>query len=137
MKIAFYKSEHGKKIDHAISLVTRSPYSHCELVFSDDICASASPRDGGIRFKRIQLGYKWDVYTLPPSVDEAFAREWFLTHEAHTYDFLGAFGSAFNLDLTSKNKKFCSYSCASALKMSEIIISPGKLHSILKIGAII
>lgn len=128
MKIAFYKSKKGKWLDKAISAATLSQYSHCELIFSDGICASASPRDGGIRFKYITMGEKWDVYELPTSFNEIYAREWFIKHEEQRYDFVGAFGSALDLDWTSEEKKFCSYSCAMALKLPDPIMSPGELH---------
>lgn len=132
MKIAFYKAKYGKLIDTAISLFTFSQYSHCELVFSDGICASASPRDGGVRFKYITLEEKWDVYDLPITFDEKFARQWFMQHEEQRYDYPGAFGSAFNLDLTSPDKKFCSYACALALKLKDPIVSPGDLYDRLR-----
>lgn len=132
MKIAFYKSKKGKWLDKAISAVTLSQYSHCELIFSDGICASASPRDGGVRFKYITMGEKWDVYELPKSFNEIYAREWFIRHEEQSYDYLGAFGSAFNLDLTSPDKKFCSYACALALKLKDPIVSPGDLYDRLR-----
>ena len=57
MQIAFYKAKFGNFTDKIVSAFTFSPYSHCEMVFSDGICASASLRDGGVRFKYINLGH--------------------------------------------------------------------------------
>lgn len=132
MKIAFYKARYGKVIDFLIAVVTVSKYSHCELVFPDGTCASASPRDGGIRFKIIPLGSRWDVFELTTHPTSAEIREWFETHDGDTYDFFGAIGSAFGFDLTKPKRKFCSQSCASALKLSHSVVSPGRLFNLLK-----
>ena len=58
MKLAFYKAKHGTKIDKIVAAAIGSEYSHVELVFSDGICFSASPRDKGVRFKTINLDRK-------------------------------------------------------------------------------
>lgn len=132
MKIAFYKSKKGKILDKFISIFTLSKYSHCEMVFSDGISASSSPRDGGVRFKNIAFDEKWDLYEMTVHFDEYEIRKWFLKHDDNEYDFLGAFGALFGVDLTNRNKKFCSYSCATVLGIKNNIISPGKLFKILK-----
>lgn len=137
MNIAFYKSHNGKLLDKTISWVTSSQYSHCELIFTDGICASASPRDGGVRFKYINMGDRWDVFTLPDIFNEQIARDWFIRHEDQKYDFIGALGSAFRLDLTSSTKKFCSYSCAMALCIPNPLMSPGELFTTLQNNRII
>ena len=131
MKIIFYKAEHGTFADKVISLFTRSKYSHCEILFSDGVCASSSPRDGGIRLKSIQIGDHWDVFELIGRYDEDAIKYWFMTNLGDSYDWLGAFGSVLSLDLTSEDKKFCSYSCAIVLGLDPIV-SPGGLFRKLK-----
>ena len=113
MKIALYK---GKKTitDKLISWWDRGEYSHVELVFSDGLCASASPRDGGVRLKPIDLSPdKWDVFEIH-AFDEASARAWFESRAGSKYDFLGVFGFVFRAQ-QDKTKWFCSESVLAAL----------------------
>ena len=52
MKAAFYKGTRpGLQgiYSRAVRAIDRGPYSHCELVFSDGLSASASYIDGGVR----------------------------------------------------------------------------------------
>ena len=64
MKLAFYKGREDL-YDRLISWWTRGPYSHVELVISDNYCMSSSPKDGGIRFKHIDLRPDhWDLVEL-------------------------------------------------------------------------
>lgn len=113
MKIALYK---GKKTitDKLISWWDRGLYSHVELVFSDGMCASASPRDGGVRMKLIDLDAdKWDVFEIH-AFDEARARAWFEQRIGQRYDFMGVFGFVFRAQ-QDKAKWFCSESVLAAL----------------------
>lgn len=126
MKIAFYKASFGTVLDKVISFVTRSPYSHCELVFSDGQCASSSSRDGGVRFKTIELGEKWDVYQLDDKINEAAANEWFTVNAGIPYDWIGAGAAALHIDLESPHKAFCSSACAQSLAIPSIV-TPGAL----------
>lgn len=131
MKIAFYKAEYGNLVDFGISLASFSPYSHCELVFSDGMCGSASPRDGGVRLKLIEMNSHWDVFEINTEIDEDVIRYWFTINDSEEYDMLGAIGSIAHIDLTSDNKKFCSYIAASVMGLDPII-SPGGLFRLLK-----
>jgi hypothetical protein len=76
MKVALYKGKRGGfagAFDASVRWWTRGPYSHVELVFSDGMSASASARDGGVRFKRIDFKPEhWDFIDL--SVDEEHLR---------------------------------------------------------------
>jgi len=64
-----------------VRLVDRGPYSHCELIFSDGMAASASWMDGGVRFKRIDFDPEhWDFIDIPQE-KEALARQWFEKHK--------------------------------------------------------
>lgn len=135
MKIAFYKAKYGNWQDKAISIATLSTYSHCELIFSDGVCASSSPRDGGVRFKKIEMDHKWDVFNIVETgsfarLNEAIARNWFILHDGDTYDWIGAIASAVDIDLSSEGKKYCSRSCLLALGFSPWVstITPGGLY---------
>lgn len=131
MKIIFYKAKYGNYVDKIIAASSFSKYSHCELMFPSGECMSSSYRDGGVRKKYINVGDHWDVFELVGGFDEKAIRYWFDTHESDTYDYLGAIGSAFHIDLTSENKKFCSYTCSICLGL-EPIITPGGLFRLLK-----
>ena len=130
MKIAFYIASNGYWQDKVVAASCFSKYSHCEIVFSDGMCGSASGRDGGVRLKNITLDDHWDVYELLGKYDESAIRYWFDINDADTYDWLGAIGSVLHLDLTSEDKKFCSYTCAIVLGIDPII-SPGSLFRLL------
>lgn len=131
-RIAFYKAKYGDVFDKIVSAATASPYSHCELIFSDGMCASSSPRDDGVRFANINFGEHWDIFDLDPNLSENDARWWFAFHDGEAYDFAGAIGSAFGLPVYSKKKKFCSLACASALELNKINLTPGGLYKKLK-----
>lgn len=129
-----------KDVAHKVShwftcLWTRSIYSHCELVFDrtapggGSLCASASARDGGVRFKYIDLDSgHWDVYDLPKvPVTEHAARVWFYEKaDARAgYDWFGLLWfvlpiKAFN----SPRRWFCSEALAAALGLPK----PHKWH---------
>jgi hypothetical protein len=145
MRIAMYKGppdDFWHKVGHgATCLWTRSRYSHCELVFGEpgtdgrSLCASASSRDGGVRFKRINLGSgRWDVYTPSgyDAHDEAFARQWFHEHNGLPYDHLGLVWFVLPISAFNDPKKFtCSEACAAALGMPK----PHKYHPQRLLGA--
>lgn len=134
ISVAFYKAHYGNFQDKVIGLVTNSPYSHCEIVFFDNFCASSSPRDNGIRFKAIDLNDHWDVFeinieNLSVSIQEVFV--WFYNRQNTSYDVLGAIGSAFNKDWTSSDRLFCSQACALALGLTSTIVTPQDLYYLL------
>jgi len=116
MKIAFYIAKHGKFEDKIISFLTKSPYSHVEMVFSDGICASSSQREDGVRFKKINIyNGKWDVYEVKDIFCERLVRQWFVDNDGDKYDWTGAVGSWLGIDLYKEDRKFCSQSCAIVL----------------------
>ncbi len=108
MKLALYKAK-GTIFDKLVRLVTRSQYSHCELVI-DGISYSSSTRDGGVRKKFIVYSPEsWDIIELKDkSVEYALAV--FELYQGQRYDYLGAIGAGipFLRRINSKNKKFCS-----------------------------
>lgn len=94
---------------------TRSPYSHCELVFSDGIAASSSLEDGGVRFKMIAFdAARWDFIDLPAGL-ESGARAWFEQQAGKQYDLMGNLQFILACIPGSENKWFCSEAVAAAL----------------------
>lgn len=77
MHLAGYIAK-GKWQDSLIRQWTGGPVSHTEIVFEDGWWFTSSPRDGGVRFKRIdpKPGH-WVLYDLavPPAI-EAYMRAW-------------------------------------------------------------
>lgn len=125
MRIAFYIGKYGTFYDKLISLVTFCKYSHCEIVFNSGVCASSSIRDGGVRFAHIDLDYKWDIYDLHADEFESEVISWFKEHDGDKYDLVGAIGSLFHINLSSKDKKYCSEACATVLGLNSTITPAG------------
>lgn len=139
MHAAFYKGiRPGLQgiYSRAVRLVDRGPYSHCELVFSDGISASASWIDGGVRLKRIDYNPEhWDFIALPAHLEDA-ARQWFTDHEGRGYDLLGNLRFVFWMVRESDKDWFCSEAVGAALGMSEAWrLGPNGLAAALKIPA--
>jgi len=134
MKIAMYKGPptgFWHKVGHeATCLWTFSEYSHCELVFGDadrsgrHLCASSSARDGGVRFKRIDLSTgRWDLY--PIKGDEAAAYQWFVQHQGKQYDCLGLAWFVLPIEqFNDPDRYVCSEAIAAALGYAR----PHKFH---------
>lgn len=118
MKIAFYKGTlPGWRgwVSRLIRFTERGRYSHCEVVFSDGLCASASWYDGGIRFKRIDFNPEhWDFVEVPWA-DEAAAHAWFSEHLLCGYDLKGSLGILFRPVRHHGGRWFCSEAAAAAL----------------------
>ena len=101
---------------------TRSPYTHCEMIFSDGLSASSSFLDGGVRFKQIDYNPEhWDIIELPSELEQS-ARDWFEQHEGDSYDLIGNLGFVIGSVDDSKRKWFCSEVIMAALGVTE----PGK-----------
>jgi hypothetical protein len=121
-------------------------YSHNELVFEikDGMaeCASSSARDGGVRFKQIDIfGGRWDVKPLPQYdyAAELRARWWFIEHEGEPYDYLGVVIFIKTLSRFVRehlDRWFCSESIAAALGLpSPASLSPQDLDDLLALIA--
>lgn len=126
-KAAFYHgTPDGWKAAYSIGVRwwTKSPYSHCELVFSDGLWGSASFLDGGVRFKRINPdpGH-WDFIDLDPSY-EPYARRYIEDNLGKRYDVLGNVGFVLGPVYDSKNRMFCSEVLMGALGSE----NPGIYH---------
>ena len=138
MKVAFYKGTlPGWRgwMSRLVRFADRGAYSHCEVVFSDGLCASASWLDGGVRFKQINFkpGH-WDFVDISADVEEeARVRKWFAEHTGCRYDLPGSFGVVFRVFPQSADRYFCSEAAAAALGLPEAWrIGPNLLAAFLK-----
>lgn len=96
--------------------------SHCELIFSDGLSASASLMDGGVRFKQIDYDpAHWIIIHLGDRFDEAYARQWFedRVREKAKYDLIGQVHFVFQPYRGDKNRYWCSEAVAAALRLRE------------------
>lgn len=131
VKIAFYKAP-GQIEDRLIRWRTGSIYSHCELVIGEWWYTS-SPRDGGVRRKRIdpEPGH-WDWMPLP-NVPERDVTDLFSRTHGAGYDWLGVLvGQMFEIKVHKGSRWFCSEWCAAALGLADPWrYSPGSLAALL------
>lgn len=120
MKLAFYKGRRGGLaglFDAAVRWWTRGSYSHVELVAPGWV-ASASMRDGGVRFKAIDFHPdRWDLVAI--GGDEIAARAWFEAHQGAAYDWMGLFGFVWRPGREVTRRWFCSEAVAAALGFKE------------------
>ena len=103
--------------------IDRGPYSHTELVFSNELSGSSSYLDGGVRIKQINYSNvgNWDFLPIPDptGVLESTAWTWYIANKGSKYDILGNLRFATNLARDSHNKWFCSESNLAALGFPE------------------
>lgn len=109
---AFYRA-HGDWQDRIVRTVTRSPYSHAELLGGPLLdrkarCVSASRRDGNkVRVKCImfQPGH-WDFLTVPIDGRECWRRA--IRHVGAPYDVIGAVLTVTPIATNRRGLWFCS-----------------------------
>lgn len=122
MRAAFYKSTRPGwqgLYSRLVRWIDHGPYSHCELIFSDGLSASASYIDGGVRFKRIAFDPEhWDFIDLPTVLEPA-ARAWFEAHAGKCYDVWGNVRFLLPWLSDSVDKWFCSEALAAAIGLRE------------------
>lgn len=110
MKIWFYKSDCAgtEALDRLIGIF--SYHSHVEGQFSDGTSFSASPRDGGCRFKDIDYNPDhWDCIDIPLHPDiEGKIRLECLKMKDLKYAYCGAVFSATPFCLSIPHRQFCS-----------------------------
>lgn len=125
LRIAFYKGTRpGLEglYSRLARWMDRGPYSHCELIFSDGMSASASFVDGGVRYKQITYNpAHWDFMEIPdPSGNlEKLARLWFDEHEGAKYDLWGNVRFVFGGVKDSSDRFFCSEATMAGLGFAE------------------
>jgi hypothetical protein len=122
MKLAFYKAK-DHIFNRAVAWWTGGPYSHVEVILgaTEDkfVCASASNRDHGVRFKTMTLPFdRWDIIEVTAG-DQQKAFHWFEAHAGQGYDMLGLFGFVLHRGLQDPKKWFCSEAVAAALGYNE------------------
>ncbi|VEB25781.1 Uncharacterised protein [Actinobacillus lignieresii] len=143
--LASYKAQ-GDIVDKIIRFFTRGKYSHSELVIhkfeitdhyhKDEWfeCYSSSPRDGGVRVKRISAlsADKWDLIELKET-SESDIKAYFEQTKGTKYDYAGAIGIKLGIK-ESRSKVFCSEWIFNFLFNSSggWRIEPNLLHEILK-----
>lgn len=136
MKIALYKgtlSGWRGWISRLVRFADRGPYSHCEVVFSDGMCASASWLDGGVRFKKINFNPDhWDFIDIGSGwPSETLVRDWFEQRKGNRYDLPGSLGVVFRPFRQRQHRWFCSEAVAASLGISEAWrISPNMLAAL-------
>ena len=142
MKVAFQKNDHSF-FAGLIRWWTRSPYSHCELLFDDGVMFSSHIAQHGTRFwtPGILSANVWDVYHIPTTLEEDIRVRAFCGSELGcSYDWIGILFSQFiRLQREHPRKWFCSEICAAALQKVGLLtgakpctFSPGKLHKRIK-----
>lgn len=141
--LASYKATHtglAGWINRVIRLVTKSQYSHSELVIAGDghpfdtrvVCVSSAGMDGGVRSKVMTLDpRKWDLIELPhlsPLDVLAFLGE----HKGQGYDYVGCVRSVLPfVGHEHPSRWFCSELCATVLGHAEPWrMYPGVLHAV-------
>ncbi|MCR9123015.1 MAG: hypothetical protein NXH91_12160 [Phyllobacteriaceae bacterium] len=122
-----------------IRWVTRSSYSHVELtdlswgIGDRSICWSASPRDGGVRSKLIDL--RSGHWLIVPIAETNARTVDFIEREAGKgYDWFGlVFSQFFNWRRQDKKRWFCSELIAAALDLPRPAMwSPGDLKAMVE-----
>lgn len=118
-RAAFYKGE-GNAFNGFIRFWDGGIYSHCELVFSDGMSASASWRDGRqVRLKMIEYDAdNWDFIELPPELEES-ARTFFEQTKGRPYDLVGQIRFLIAPVRGSRKGFWCSEWLAAALGSPE------------------
>lgn len=134
MQIAFYKGTKAGLAgiyNRGVRFVTKGKYSHCELIFSDGMSASASFADGGVRFKRIDYdSTRWDIVDIGDKF-ESQSREWFQRHEGQGYDLLGNLHFIFGFVGDNRHKWSCAEAVAESIGVPDSWrINPNSLYPI-------
>lgn len=100
----------------AICIRTLSWYSHCELVIHG-VCWSASPRDGGVRGKVIDLDSgHWSVFPID-GADADYALAYFKARRGWKYSWRGFWRYVLPFVKQKPNEALCGQICAGALKL--------------------
>ena len=116
LSIAFYTAKPTALYERVVDMVAGNP-THCELVFSDGRCSSSSNRDGGCRFKDIELDpAHWTLTPLEGlGVDEQKVRNFCIVQQGKGYDWIGVFLGLWS-GADDPRRWFCSEVCTAALK---------------------
>lgn len=121
MRVAFYYASFGDYVDKFVAWYTGGPFSHCELVFSDGLCFSSSFRDGGVRYKLIDVsGNHWKLFDI--GIDnsrELHIKSWCDQHVGKSYDLVGMIFPLF----ARNDRWWCSEVNLAALRVENLFMS--------------
>lgn len=128
VRVVFRKHAPGA-LAALIRLWTRSPYSHCEIVFTDGSWFSSDPT--GTRHTRFLVPgpainpADYDTVAVPMTdADESRMREWCVGEAGCAYDWLGIFFSQLiNFGWHTRNRYFCGEVCTAALQVGGLPFS--------------
>lgn len=138
MKVAFYKAKYGNIYDKLISIYTKSKYSHCEVVFENNLFVSSSPRDNGVRKTTITDLSHWDIFYLDLKEQDSYYFNKCTKLFGRKYDWIGIFFSQLlKFNIESKKKFYCSEFCSFVLELEDTNQSPQSLFEHLKNNKII
>jgi len=113
IRLAGYKGP-GRIFDKIVRWVTKSIYSHTELIFFPDkyseVSFSADAWENKVRFAKFQYNpVNWDFVDIEITVDQySDMYKAALSLEGHKYDYLGVLGFVIPFIKASKNRDFCS-----------------------------
>ena len=139
-QVAFYRARYGVLKDKLIAWLTRSAFSHCELVLDGQRVCKVDP--AGVRVEPLAAPYdaRWTLVPLEGlDPNQQIALEhWVAARVGSPYDWLGAFRFVLPLLPQSRKAWFCSEFVTRALQHVGFLerlrswrISPGRLHRIL------
>ncbi|MCS7317744.1 MAG: hypothetical protein NZZ41_05490 [Candidatus Dojkabacteria bacterium] len=148
ISVIFYKAE-GGLFSKLIRFYKRTPYSHCEILFSNGFCGTSSEICQGVYYyipdKKTLSEEYWDFIDIEcDAEEETKMKDIFLYEECGCgYDWLGIFFcQVFPWGRQHSSKWFCSEICTYALKrihhlkpvfenLKPHYIDPGELYEIL------
>lgn len=143
MIVAFYKSNTGNILDKSIdmwsSFIAKLLYrirdnidgfSHVELIFSNGLSFSSSPRDGGTRFKWIEYDInQWEFLSIDSPYSEEEIYNAAVVLDDLEYDYLGLFLHEFlPLNIDNQKRWWCSEIICYLLGIKNYKISPNYLY---------
>lgn len=108
MELIFYKGR-GKWLDFGVRVWTGGPYSHSEFRFESELTFSSSYRDGGIRWRDMQLRPdRWDRLAVDIDADTEERLLRWCAARSGAYDLWGIFGFLINRSINDTDKWYCS-----------------------------
>lgn len=138
MKVAFKKNDSSLP-SKLIRWWTKSPYSHCELIFNNGLSFSAFVEEFKTDFKsNIHDDNDWDIIELPFDKEMEYKiYQWCLSEKDCTYDVIGIlFTQIVPLSFQNPWWWFCSELCCAALQQGGMLpnlvpheLSPGGLYN--------
>ena len=111
-------------MDRLVCFVTKSKFSHVELVLDKETgySVSSSPRDGGVRYAYID--YSKNHWVLVPITVEThnpkMIVEWFNSFVGMKYDYIGAVGSVLPFNIENQYRWFSSEILTEFLRWSAL-----------------